>query len=80
MKKLNHANVIKLHEVIDDPDEDQLFMSLIFRNSNFSFKIISLRLCLKGASDRVGWKSGEILFYGQKEWRFLKWRWVKKDF
>lgn len=51
MKKLNHANVIKLHEVIDDPDEDKLFMSLIFRNSNFKFKIISLRLCFKRTSN-----------------------------
>jgi len=27
MKKLDHMNVIKLHEVIDDPEEDQFFMS-----------------------------------------------------
>lgn len=27
MKKLNHPNVIKLHEVLDDPEEDQMFLS-----------------------------------------------------
>ena len=27
MKKLNHPNVIKLHEVIDDPEEDKLYLS-----------------------------------------------------
>lgn len=27
MKKLDHRNVIKLYEVIDDPQEDTLFMS-----------------------------------------------------
>lgn len=26
LKKLNHRNVIKLYEVLDDPDDDSLFM------------------------------------------------------
>ncbi|KAG8182334.1 hypothetical protein JTE90_028179 [Oedothorax gibbosus] len=26
LKKLNHTNVVKLHEVLDDPDEDNLYM------------------------------------------------------
>ena len=26
MKKLNHENVIKLHEVIDDEDKDKLYL------------------------------------------------------
>ncbi len=30
MKKFDHQNVIKLYEVMDDPEEDTLFMS-IFR-------------------------------------------------
>ena len=34
MKKLDHKNVIKLHEVIDDPKEDKLFMSKIFLKSH----------------------------------------------
>ena len=28
MKKLDHPNVIKLYEVIDDPETDKLFLSL----------------------------------------------------
>ena len=27
MKKVNHINCIRLHEVIDDEDEDKLYMS-----------------------------------------------------
>lgn len=30
MKKLNHSNVIKLHEVIENPDIDKLYMVLDF--------------------------------------------------
>lgn len=26
LKKLNHRNVIKLYEVLDDPDDDSLYM------------------------------------------------------
>ena len=31
MKKLNHPNVIKLHEVLDDPEEDKLYLSKNFK-------------------------------------------------
>ena len=27
MKKLDHPNVVKLEEVVDDPEEDNLYMS-----------------------------------------------------
>jgi len=27
MKKLNHPNVIKLYEVLDDPEEDKMYLS-----------------------------------------------------
>ena len=30
MKKLNHKNVIKLHEVINNPNEDKFYMSNYF--------------------------------------------------
>ena len=30
MKKLDHQNVIKLHEVIDDPEKDAFFMSILY--------------------------------------------------
>lgn len=26
LKKLNHENVVKLHEVLDDPNDDSLYM------------------------------------------------------
>ena len=35
MKKLEHKNVIGLHEVINDPEEDKLFLS----NQKFNLKI-----------------------------------------
>jgi len=38
MKKLDHANVIKLYEVIENPDNDKLYMSTFF----FLFLMISL--------------------------------------
>jgi [calcium/calmodulin-dependent protein kinase] kinase len=28
MKKLNHPNIVRLHEVIDDQEQDLLFMIL----------------------------------------------------
>ena len=33
MKKLDHPNVIKLYEVIDDPETDKLFLSKNSLNS-----------------------------------------------
>lgn len=39
MKKLEHENVIRLHEVIDDPNDDRLFLS-----KKINFKEISLVL------------------------------------
>jgi serine/threonine protein kinase len=29
MKKLQHPNLVKLHEVIDDDDNDKLYMSIV---------------------------------------------------
>lgn len=40
MKKLNHPNLVSLIEVLDDPDEDSLYMVL--------------ELCKKGVVMRVG--------------------------
>lgn len=41
MKKLNHPNVIKLHEVIQDPEKEKIYMS-IFKNKHF-FNILKLQ-------------------------------------
>ena len=43
MKKLNHINVIRIYEVIENPDNDKLYMGnqiLSVRLTNF--KLISL--------------------------------------
>ena len=32
LKKLNHSNVVKLVEVLDDPAEDNLYMGNIFHS------------------------------------------------
>ena len=32
MKKLNHPNLIKLHEVIDDPETEKLYMGIRLYN------------------------------------------------
>jgi calcium/calmodulin-dependent protein kinase kinase 2 len=40
MKKLNHPNLVSLIEVLDDPDEDSLYMVL--------------EMCKKGVSMKVG--------------------------
>lgn len=29
MKRVNHPNVIKLHEVIDSPDSDKMYMGKV---------------------------------------------------
>ena len=34
MKKLDHPNVVKLVEVVDDPEEDNLYMGEIFHQFN----------------------------------------------
>ena len=39
MKKLIHPNVIKLYEVIENPDNDKLYMS---KNISIPFKIFNL--------------------------------------
>jgi calcium/calmodulin-dependent protein kinase kinase 2 len=40
MKKLNHPNLVSLIEVLDDPEEDSLYMVL--------------EMCKKGVSMKVG--------------------------
>ncbi len=33
MKKLNHPNIIRLHEVIDDNEEDKIYMVMDFEEN-----------------------------------------------
>lgn len=40
MKKLDHPNVIKLYEVIDDPETDKLFLSMVRSYSDIDKKYI----------------------------------------
>jgi serine/threonine protein kinase len=30
LRQMNHKNVVKLHEVIDDPEDDKLYLSKYF--------------------------------------------------
>ena len=45
MKKLDHPNVVKLVEVVDDPEEDNLYMGEIFHHLDnlviFQFQCLS---------------------------------------
>ena len=58
MKKLNHPNLIKLHEVIDDDRAEQLYMGQFERKKTFLLKIIflkdSLRICSRGSNRYMG--------------------------
>jgi len=49
MKKLNHANVIRLYEVIEDPEKDKFYMSIRYKNREFLLISIlfSNGICLK---------------------------------
>ena len=49
MKKLDHPNVIKLYEVLDDPEEDKMFLSKFKLEFRF-FNNKSLGLCRKRAA------------------------------
>jgi [calcium/calmodulin-dependent protein kinase] kinase len=40
MKKLDHPNVIKLYEVIDDPETDKLFLSIYIFENKRKFKFL----------------------------------------
>lgn len=35
LKKLDHPNVVKLVEVLEDPDEDHLYLGMYFRTIIF---------------------------------------------
>ena len=39
MKKLNHANLVSLLEVLDDPDEDSLYMVMDYCKKGVVMKI-----------------------------------------
>lgn len=39
MKKLNHVNLVSLLEVLDDPDEDSLYMVLVYCKKGVVMKV-----------------------------------------
>jgi serine/threonine protein kinase len=41
MKKLNHPNVIKLHEVIENPEIDKLYMGKVCINSIYEASLFN---------------------------------------
>lgn len=45
MKKLQHANLVRLHEVIDDDENDKLYMGKI---AAFCSLIIVMDYCING--------------------------------
>ena len=57
MKKLDHPNVVRLHEVIDDEDRDKLYMG---ESIIFCFLLVmkydkcSFGLCCEGTINRMG--------------------------
>lgn len=40
LKKLDHPNVVKLVEVLEDPDEDHLYLGEFFKNIFLMFQIV----------------------------------------
>lgn len=40
MKKLNHENVVKLIEVLDDPKGDGLYMGIASNDPNVSYRVL----------------------------------------
>lgn len=57
MKKLNHPNVIKLNEVIDDPEEDKIYLSTFLINFESSFwqfwTMLKTDKCWNGANQKI---------------------------
>ena len=57
MKKIRHPNLVGLHEVIDNPDEDKIIIGL---NSIYKIPIV-LDLCDEG--QLIEWDEEEERFY-----------------
>lgn len=59
MKKLQHPNLVKLHEVIDDEENDKLYMGKLIHDN---------RMCLHTVMNYCA--NGELLTWNQKTLRF----------
>ena len=64
MKKLDHPNVIRLHEVLDDEEKEKLYMSLYF-NFKFMLKLYNICIVLDFAphGQLIEWDEEESKFY-----------------
>lgn len=53
MKKLDHPNVIRLHEVIDDEEKDKIYMGIQkhSKKAMFFYFYYSIRLCFERTID-----------------------------
>ncbi len=80
MKKLQHENVVKLHEIIDDPESDELYLSKFFLYDSFLKWLLVMDYEERGQI--LQWNEREEKFHFTKEHsqEFLKETYLKKIF
>lgn len=81
MKKLKHKNVVTLHEVIDDPESDNLYMSyLIFFKFKFKKKNKVMDYAERGELLKLCEEEGKFAFTQEHPQDFLSEGYLKKIF
>ena len=83
MKKLDHPNVVKLEEVVDDPEEDNLYMGelvnkldVLLKSSYLVFELLERGELLevpaeKPLSEKETWKSFRDVILGLEYCKYL---------